>query len=270
MAVETTARTINDLNPLYPRDRDYLYEGASHIRLVKQTLKNTFPNVTEPVDIDSDTFKIMSEKLSFTGDAMDVGGLMIKNATPGTGDKDVVTKGQMEAFMKSWMQDRIFRIGSYYVTEEDINPGDTVSLGFGSWAKVTGAIIGSGIVNPDGSVPNAQRVEFVAGGTGGRVFNTIRPDNLPLTTVNVSGTTDDNSHNHTRNLANVRLSIDDRHFYVESVDGRYPNENPRTDSNVVHKHNVTASGSFGRDDISRQPINTLPPHRVAHVWRRIS
>lgn len=90
MAIETNAVVITDLNPLYPRDRDYIYEGAAQIRLIKQTLQNTFPNVTEPVDIDSDTFKIMSEKLKFTGDAMDVGGLMIKNVTPGTGDKEFI------------------------------------------------------------------------------------------------------------------------------------------------------------------------------------
>lgn len=270
MAVENTANTINDLNPLYPRDRDYLYEGASHMRLIKQTLKNTFPQVTEPVNIDSTTFKIMSEKLKFTGDAMDVGGLMVKNATPGTGDKDLTTKGQVEALMREWMQNRIFRVGAYYITEENVNPGDSISLGFGTWTKVTGAIIGSGIVNPDGSVPNAQRVEFVSGGSGGRVFNTIAPANLPLTTVNVTGTTDDNTHSHSSNLANVRLSIDDRHFYLESVDGRYPNTNTRPTSSVTHKHAVTATGSFGFDDISRQPINTLPPFRVANVWRRVS
>ena len=136
MAIETNAVVVTDLNPLYPRDRDYIYEGAAQIRLIKQTLQNTFPNVTEPVDIDSDTFKIMSEKLKFTGDAMDVGGLMIKNAAPGTGDKDVVTKGQMEAFMKNWMENKVFRIGAYYITEEDINPGDSISLGFGSWANI--------------------------------------------------------------------------------------------------------------------------------------
>lgn len=270
MAVENTANTIAELNPLYPRDRDYLYEGASHIRLIKQTLKNTFPNVTEPVNVDSDTFKIISEKLKFTGDAMDVGGLMIKNGQAGTGTNDFVTKGQMDAMFDRWMQQKIYRVGAYYVTEEDINPGDSISLGFGSWTKVTGVIMGAGIVNPDGSVPNAQRVEFVAGGEGGRVFNTVRPDNLPLTTVSVSGNTSQNTHHHVRNLANVRLSIDDRNFYVESVDGRYPNNNPRNDSDVTHDHTFTGSGTFGRDDISRQPINTLPPFRSAYIWRRIS
>lgn len=268
MAIETNAVTINDLNPLYPRDKDYIYEGAAHMRLMKQVIKNTFPGINSPVNIDSEQLNLFNEKINMTGDAMDVGKLMIKNATPGTGDADLTTKGQVESIVKDWFQNKVYKVGSYYITEDELNPGDVGSLGFGTWAKVTGMIMGSGVVNPDGSVPNASRVEFTKGGTGGRVFNTVTSDNLPLTTVNVTGETDSYSHNHSQKLANVRLSIDDRRFYLESVDGRYPNDNTRNTTQDTHKHKVTASGSFGKDDISRQPINTMPPYRVANVWRR--
>lgn len=268
MAVETNANTINDLNPLYPRDRDYIYEGAAQLRLVKQVLQNTFPNVTEPVQVDSDSLNILASKVTFTGDSMDVGGLMIKNATPGTGDKDVVTKGQMEAFMKNWMMNKLYRIGAYYITEEDINPGDSSSLGFGSWAKVTGVIMGSGIVNPDGSVPNAQRVEFQAGSTGGRVFNTIHPDNLPLTTIDGSSfKVSSYTHRH-----DMQYTRGDASGHNSNDNWLSPEGTEFTDytSNDTHSHTITGTASFGRDDISRQPINTLPPFRSAHIWRRIS
>ena len=55
MAIETNAVVIGDLNENYPQDRDYIAEGAAHMRLTKKVLKNTFPNVNSPVDIDSDT-----------------------------------------------------------------------------------------------------------------------------------------------------------------------------------------------------------------------
>lgn len=267
MAVETNANTINDLNPLYPRDRDYLYEGAAQIRLVKQVLQNTFPNVTEPVQLDSDSLNILASKVTFTGDSMDVGGLMIKNATPGTGDRDVVTKGQMEAFMNNWMQNKIFRIGSYYITEEDINPGDSISLGFGSWAKVTGVIMGTGVVNPDGTVPNASRVEFTSGATGGRIFNTVQTENLPLMTINGSiFSISSNTHSH-----NINFGRGDASGHNSSPNWYSPGSGftHRTESDT-HTHTISGSVSFGRDDISRQPINTLPPFRAAHIWRRIS
>lgn len=268
MAVETNANTINDLNPLYPRDRDYIYEGAAQLRLVKQVLQNTFPNVTEPVQLDSDSLNILASKVTFTGDFMDVGGLMIKNATPGTGDKDVVTKGQMEAFMKNWMENKFLRVGSYYITEEDINPGDSISLGFGSWVKVTGVLMGTGVVNPDGTVPNASRVEFAAGATGGRVFNTIKEENIPLLTVDgskfkVSSYTHRHSMQYTRGDASGHNSNDN----WLSPDGT---EFTDYTSNDTHDHTISGSASIGRDDISRQPINTLPPFRAAHIWRRIS
>lgn len=270
MAIESNAETINDLNPLYPRDRDYLYEGAAHIRLVKQTIKSTFPNITEPVLIDSDTFSIFSDKLTFTGDAMDVGGLMVKNATPGTGDKDLTTKGQVEAMFDNWLQNKIYRVGSYYITEENINPGDSISLGFGTWAKVTGMIMGSGIVNPDGSVPNASRVEFVAGGSGGRVHNTIRSENLPLTTINGSSFSI-SQYRHSHTMAYNRgdssgHNSDDNFLQPPGVTGEWTG---RT-SEDTHGHTISGTASFGRDDVSRQPINTMPPYRVANIWRRLS
>lgn len=267
MAIETTAVVTTDLNPLYPRDRDYIYEGAAQLRLIKQVLINTFPNITEPVNLSSESFKALSEKITFTGDAMDVGNLMIKNLTPGTGDKDAVTKGQMESFMLNWMQNKLYRIGAYYITEEDINPGDSSSLGFGSWAKVTGVVMGTGVVNPDGSVPNAQRVEFQAGGTGGRVFNTVRADNIPLTTINGSSfQVSSYSHAHGITMGRGDASGHNSNPNWFSPGGGYTQT---TDTNT-HSHSITGSVSFGYDDISRQPINTLPPFRAAHIWRRIS
>ena len=45
MALET-ATTINQLNPLYPVATDGLAQADDHMRLIKSTLKNTFPNIT--------------------------------------------------------------------------------------------------------------------------------------------------------------------------------------------------------------------------------
>ena len=118
MAIENNAVVISDLNQNYPQDRDYIQEGAAHIRLVKNVLKNTFPNVDSPVDIDSDQLNLFNDKITITGDAMDVGGLTIKNATPGTGSSDVVIKSQMEAYMKDFLQNRVYRKGSYYISED--------------------------------------------------------------------------------------------------------------------------------------------------------
>jgi len=45
MALET-ATTINQLNPLYPVATDGLAQADDHMRLIKSTIQNTFPNIT--------------------------------------------------------------------------------------------------------------------------------------------------------------------------------------------------------------------------------
>lgn len=271
MAIENNAVVISDLNENYPQDRDYIAEGAAHMRLTKKVLKNTFPNVNSPVNIDSDTLNIFSDKITLTGDAMNVGGLMIKNAVPGTASNDVVVKSQMETYFTNFLKNNVYRVGSYYISEDDTNPGDSSVLGFGAWVPVTGVVMGSGIVNPDGSVPNAQRVEFVKGATGGRVSNTIRVENLPLVSIDLAAagvvTDQAGNHNHNIRLDNIRISIDNQSSLVYRV-GSAHDQTMTTELGGIHSHPIRGTISFGRDDISRQPIDTLPPYRVANIWRR--
>lgn len=49
------ATTINQLNTANPLGSDPIAAGDDHIRLIKSTLKNTFPNVTGPVTVTQDT-----------------------------------------------------------------------------------------------------------------------------------------------------------------------------------------------------------------------
>ena len=41
---------INDLNPASPTGADSISEGDDHIRIIKQAIKDTFPNVTEAIN----------------------------------------------------------------------------------------------------------------------------------------------------------------------------------------------------------------------------
>lgn len=273
MAIETNAVVIGDLNENYPQDRDYVSEGAAHMRLTKKVLKNTFPNVDTPVELDSSTLNLFASKITLTGDAMDVGGLMIKNATPGTGSSGVVVKSQMETYFTDFLKNRLYKVGSYFISEDDTNPGDSSILGFGTWIQVTGMLMGSGTVNPDGSVPNAQRRDFVRGSTGGKVYNTVKVENLPLVSIDLraSGVTteEDPGHTHSISLDQLSLSLDDTSSRVYRNNGSH-NTTLTTDLSGRHSHRVQGTISFGRDDISRQPIDTMPPYRVANIWRRTS
>ncbi|MFC3214628.1 hypothetical protein [Novosphingobium panipatense] len=53
MALET-APFINGLNPANPSGSDRLHQGDDHIRMIKQALKSTFPNLTGPITLNQD------------------------------------------------------------------------------------------------------------------------------------------------------------------------------------------------------------------------
>lgn len=265
MAIEVNATNIGDLNPAYPQDRDYLAEGAAHLRLIKNTLKTTFPNVNGPVNVSSDQFDLFANKITLAGDYMDVGGLMVKNATAGTGPADLVTKSQMESYLTSFMQNHVYRVNSYYTSEDPTNPGDSTVLGFGVWVPVTGMLMGSGTINPDGSVPNAQARQFTAGQSGGRVYNDVKPENLPLTSIDLSGVTtaNDGAHTHTIELSSSASGTGHPDSGNNTNDGV-----ASTQVGGAHTHRLQGSATFGRDSVSKQPIETLPPYRVVNIWRR--
>jgi microcystin-dependent protein len=46
-----SATTINQLEPSNPASTDQIRQADDHIRLLKQTIKNTFPNITGPVTV---------------------------------------------------------------------------------------------------------------------------------------------------------------------------------------------------------------------------
>src|SRR5699024_7095263 len=50
MALET-ANTINQLVESNPLGTDNKSQGDDHIRLIKKTLRNTFPNITGPITV---------------------------------------------------------------------------------------------------------------------------------------------------------------------------------------------------------------------------
>lgn len=65
MSIET-ATYINQLNTAYPAASDGLKEGDDHIRLVKSTLKNTFPNITGQVTVTQSDLNSVTSKLNNT------------------------------------------------------------------------------------------------------------------------------------------------------------------------------------------------------------
>lgn len=81
MTIEA-AQLISDLNTSFPRGTDLIKEGDDHIRMVKATLKNTFPRINSTVTISSDKLNAIDSSL-----AVDNGGMTI--STPVTFNQNV-------------------------------------------------------------------------------------------------------------------------------------------------------------------------------------
>ena len=66
MTVET-AQYINQLDPKFPEGGDSLSEGDDHIRLIKEAITKSFPNVDGPVDLTTEEFGKLKSGLTNGG-----------------------------------------------------------------------------------------------------------------------------------------------------------------------------------------------------------
>lgn len=84
------ATNISQLDPTRPTGGEFVKEGAAHFRLLKQAIKNTFPNVTDPVVITSAQMDRAAKAFSGLGvvtiptDGIEGGELILSSNTPTT------------------------------------------------------------------------------------------------------------------------------------------------------------------------------------------
>lgn len=182
MTVETNARYISGLNEVYPLPDDFISEGDDHIRLIKATLKGTFPGFNSAVTMTSaklnqlDTlftqqgtsYAVSSSLIFGTGKTLDMGGNRITNGAAPVDDSDFVTKGFLSTDDTNWP------VGSIHFSVDSRNP--SVTIGFGTWeAFGQGKVmIGAGtFTDSSGTVKT-----FAGGDTGGEYAHALTTGEL--------------------------------------------------------------------------------------------
>ena len=128
--------------------------------------------------------------------------------------------------------DKIYPIGSIYISAAGINPKEL--FGFGEWVRIKDRFI------------LAAGDTYAAGSTGGEATHTLTVDEMP-------------SHRH--NLlgeygADPNPNYSPWNKYTQVVG---PNADTKTESNV----SMLPSGDS-------QPHNNMPPYQAFYVWQRIS
>ena len=71
MGLETSVTHIDDLDPAFPTAGDSAAQGDDHLRNIKSALKNTFPNITDPVTATA------AEVNALIGKGMPTGGIIM-------------------------------------------------------------------------------------------------------------------------------------------------------------------------------------------------
>lgn len=272
MAIEQNVTSIRDLDPLLPQNRDYISEGAAHVRLVKQTLKNTFPNVDKPVTFNSDYINMLEDNLDINpGVSIDVKGAAIINSRAATTDSSLVIRSQVTTMINNVIRNQIFRVGCYWITEEGDDPN--ITMGFGTWVRVSGMIMGAGTFDPPANVIGGQRRVFTAKESGGSVYRDVKEENLPLIDIDAGAAltvSQSGAHRHRIPGVNtIRISIDDISSGVFGQ-GEGGAVDPYTEEAGTHTHTISGRIRFGRDATNKQAIDIMNPYRVTNVWRRTS
>lgn len=279
MAIETTAVVINDLNPEYPFPNDYISEGDDHIKLIKQVVKNTFPTANTPLTPDFSYFNKQPDYLDFTTrningadvKILEVQDARITGALAGTDDTDVAVLKQVRDLISTAFRN-IYDVGAYWVTDSNRNPSDV--FGFGTWVKVTGMLMGSGIVYPDGSVPNQSARTFVVGEKGGSFSRAIKEENIPQITSDfanngirvVSG----GRHNHKTGVESVYNGGES--YRLRNVPGaaEFINGGGITADGGDHVHGLEGILRLGRPVENLVPVDVMNPYQVTNIWKRTS
>ena len=235
-----TGTYISDLNSSNPVAGDPVNEGDDHIRLIKSTVKATFPSVSGAVSsthtelnlldgvtanttelnyVDVTTLGTAQASKAVTADAnIDITG--VRNLTcTGTITIGSNTAATLQA---------VYPVGSIYINAASSTNPATL-LGFGTWAAFGAGRVIVGLNASDSDFDTAQE-------TGGAKTHTLSTAELP-------------SHTHTATLMG---------------NGEDENQDlPAAGDNTNPSRTMTTSSTGGGS-----AHNNVQPYIVAYMWRR--
>jgi len=261
MPVES-AQYINTLQPDWPLGTDPESAGDDHLRMVKQVLQNTFPNIGGAVttthghinDLNGIVYHPASDDTDLDTNYFDVRTpdgstqALLRVKIPALSELD---KDNSLAITWSTIQNLIYPVNSIIMTANNVNPAQT--LGFGTWVAMTGYIAGAGATTDSQGMSQT----ITAGYDGGY----WRVQEQHIAAVTKSFTTSSNgNHHHTTPFGGS----------VQSGDADYGV--PRSDKGTANtsdagNHNHTGSISIGSGSVTSGTRFRNPTQGV-YVWKR--
>ena len=237
-----TGTYIDSLNTSNPGATDSVAQGDDHIRLLKSTIKNTFPNVTGAMTATHTELNLLdgctanTTELNYV-DIATLGTVEASKAVTADSNKDITgirnltVTGTITNSSIISLSD-VYPVGSIYINASDgTNPGTL--LGFGTWVAFG---TGRTMVGID-----AGQTEFdTAEETGGAKTHTLTISEMP---------------SHTHNLGSKDSTAGDG--------GAFNEEFIEDPADTTNGPNVTSSSTGGGS-----AHNNLQPYIVVYMWKR--
>ena len=242
-----TGTYIDSLNSSNPTASDAVSEGDDHLRLIKSTVKATFPNLSNAVTSTHTELNLLDGVTANTTELnyVDVATLGTVEASKAvtadankdiTGARNLTITGALSAGSGLITLADVYPVGSFYINAAvATNPGTL--LGFGTWVAFGAGRVMVGI--------DASQTEFdLLGEEGGAKTHQLTEAELP-SHFHLSGYGADATPRHgtTGSLSSVRIDNDGNAFFSTSA---------------AHTSSVGSGTAH----------NNLQPYIVVYMWRR--
>jgi len=235
-----TGTYISDLNSSNPVAGDPVNEGDDHLRLIKSTVKATFPSVTGAVTSTHTELNLLDGVTANTTELnyLDITTLGTAQASKAvtadanvdiTGVRNLTCSGTITIGSNTATTiQAVYPVGSIYINAA-VSTNPATLLGFGTWAAFGAGRVIVGLNASDSDFDTAQE-------TGGAKTHTLSTAEIP-------------SHTHTSSLRG------NGYDELQSI----PSASDTTDPSLTMTTNATGGGGAH---------NNLQPYIVAYMWRR--
>jgi hypothetical protein len=238
-----TGTYIDSLNSSNPTAGDAVSEGDDHLRLIKSTVKATFPNLSGAVTSTQAELNLLdgvtanTTELNYV-DITTLGTVEASKAVTADANKDITAirnltiTGALSAGSGLVTMAEIYPVGSIYINAA-VTTNPATLLGFGTWVAFG---TGKMMVGYDASDTDFDALQE----TGGAKTKTLSISEIPA---------------HTHNQGS--------HDSTAGDGGAYNTEFIRDHSDTANGPNVESSSTGGGSAFS-----IMNPYIVAYMWRR--
>jgi hypothetical protein len=246
MALET-GTFISDLVVTNPTGSDALAFADDHLRLIKSTVKATFPNISGAV---TKTHTEINNTLDKTGDTM-TGALTLAGAP--TADLHAATKAYIDAAIVAARQNA-YPVGSIYINAASVTNPATL-LGFGTWVE-----FGSGRVMVGQNTGDASFdvLEETGGSKDAIVVSHGHTFSGTASTASLVGTFTASKPPEASGIVTYQYGISGGADGAQTSASRYT---------IDASHSHTVSGTVSNTGSSGTNAN-LQPYVVVKMWKR--